>query len=146
MSEDTSDIDAIVASAKNRLRGQNGNRDNGMLPQMSPREILGGDVSATASRAYENYEEMDAAQNRRDLPAVEENVKTLGDLMARYRIGEDPDFRVLIYRLWPKTFPGGILAEGYYATYDQPITEHERRLCIALGKRLALTAVKLARP
>jgi NAD(P)H dehydrogenase (quinone) len=29
---------------------------------------------------------------------------------------------------------------------DQPITEHERKLCIALGKRLALTAVKLARP
>jgi len=29
---------------------------------------------------------------------------------------------------------------------DQPITEHERRLCLALGKRLALTAVKLARP
>jgi len=29
---------------------------------------------------------------------------------------------------------------------DQPITEHERRLCIALGKRLALIALKLARP
>ncbi len=29
---------------------------------------------------------------------------------------------------------------------DQPITEHERKLCMALGKRLALTAVKLARP
>jgi len=29
---------------------------------------------------------------------------------------------------------------------DQPITEHERRLCIALGKRLALTALKLAQP
>ena len=29
---------------------------------------------------------------------------------------------------------------------DAPITEHERKLCIALGKRLALTAVKLARP
>ena len=28
---------------------------------------------------------------------------------------------------------------------DQPITEHERKLCIALGKRLALTALKLAR-
>ena len=28
---------------------------------------------------------------------------------------------------------------------DQPITEHERQLCIALGKRLALTALKLAR-
>jgi len=28
---------------------------------------------------------------------------------------------------------------------DQPITEQERRLCIALGKRLALTAAKLAR-
>ena len=29
---------------------------------------------------------------------------------------------------------------------DQPITEHERKLCLALGKRLALTALKLARP
>ncbi|MBM3341544.1 MAG: NAD(P)H:quinone oxidoreductase [Betaproteobacteria bacterium] len=29
---------------------------------------------------------------------------------------------------------------------DQPITEHERRLCIALGRRLAQTALKLARP
>jgi len=29
---------------------------------------------------------------------------------------------------------------------DQSITEHERRLCMALGKRLALTAMKLARP
>ena len=28
---------------------------------------------------------------------------------------------------------------------DQPITEQERKLCVALGKRLALTAVKLAR-
>jgi NAD(P)H dehydrogenase (quinone) len=28
---------------------------------------------------------------------------------------------------------------------DQPVTEHERRLYLALGKRLALTAVKLAR-
>jgi NAD(P)H dehydrogenase (quinone) len=29
---------------------------------------------------------------------------------------------------------------------DQPITGHEQRLCVALGKRLALTATKLARP
>ncbi len=29
---------------------------------------------------------------------------------------------------------------------DQAITGHERKLCIALGKRLALTALKLARP
>jgi NAD(P)H dehydrogenase (quinone) len=29
---------------------------------------------------------------------------------------------------------------------DQAITEYERKLCIALGKRLAITAVKLARP
>jgi len=124
MSEDVTDIDAIVASAKNRLRGQNGSRDaGGVLPQMSAREIMGDTPSGVVSRAYDSYEEMDAAQSRRELPAVEENVKTLGDLMARYRIGEDPDFRVLIYRLWPKTFAGGILAEGYYATYDQSITE-----------------------
>ena len=29
---------------------------------------------------------------------------------------------------------------------DLPVTEHERKLCIALGRRLALTALKLARP
>jgi NAD(P)H dehydrogenase (quinone) len=29
---------------------------------------------------------------------------------------------------------------------DAPITEHERRLCLALGRRLAQTALKLARP
>ncbi len=29
---------------------------------------------------------------------------------------------------------------------DQPISEHERKLCLALGKRLAITAMKLARP
>ena len=29
---------------------------------------------------------------------------------------------------------------------DLPITEHERKLCLVLGRRLALTAVKLARP
>ena len=29
---------------------------------------------------------------------------------------------------------------------DQPVTEQERKLCIALGKRLAFTALKLARP
>ena len=32
------------------------------------------------------------------------------------------------------------------ASSDQAISEHERKLCIALGKRLALTALKLARP
>jgi NAD(P)H dehydrogenase (quinone) len=29
---------------------------------------------------------------------------------------------------------------------DLPVTEHERKLCLALGRRLALAAVKLARP
>ncbi len=29
---------------------------------------------------------------------------------------------------------------------DQPLTEHERRLCIALGRRLTQVAMKLARP
>jgi NAD(P)H dehydrogenase (quinone) len=32
------------------------------------------------------------------------------------------------------------------ATGDLPVSEHERRLCIALGRRLAETALKLARP
>lgn len=113
-------IDDIVARARAKMRG--GARET--LPQMSTTEILGTTpAQASEGRAFSSYEDMDAAQSQRKLPAAEENVKTLGDLMAKYRVGEDPDFKALLYRTWPKVFAGGVLAEGYYATYDQPVTE-----------------------
>jgi len=109
-------IDDIVAQA--RARSKVSSRE--ALPQMSTPEILGGPIE---NKTFSSYDDMEASQSRRDLPAAEENVKTLGDLMAKYHVGEDPDFKALLYRTWPKVFAGGVLAEGYYATYDQPITE-----------------------
>jgi len=109
-------IDSIVAKARARI----GKAPSGTLPQMSSSEMLGTQASP---KSFGSYEEMEAQQSRRDLPSPEENVKTLGDLMAKYRIGDDPDFKVLLYRAWPKFFANNVIAEGYYASYDQPITE-----------------------
>ena len=109
-------IDDIVRQAQARMKTST----RTVLPQMSTPEILGGNVD---TKSFASYEDMEASQSRRDLPVAEESVKTLGDLMAKYRVGEDPDFKALLYRTWPKVFSGGVLAEGYYATYDQPITE-----------------------
>lgn len=110
------EIDDIVAMARSRIKSS----ARETLPQMSTPEILGGVVD---TKSFASYEDMEASQSRRDLPAAEESVKTLGELMAKYRVGDDPDFKALVYRVWPKVFPGGVLAEGYYAQYDQPFTE-----------------------
>jgi hypothetical protein len=55
-------------------------------------------------------------------PKPAENVKTLGDLYAKYNIGDDPDFRVQVWRTWPKMAPGGKKFDGFYDTWDVPIS------------------------
>jgi len=59
----------------------------------------------------------------RDLPKPAENVKTLGDLIAKYGIGDNPDFKLQVWRTYPKMFPGGLKADGFYDTWDQPLNE-----------------------
>lgn len=58
-----------------------------------------------------------------DLPKPVENVKTVGDLVSKYSIGSKPEFRLQVFRSWPKIFPGGRKADGFYDEYDQPIDE-----------------------
>lgn len=58
----------------------------------------------------------------KDLPDAVESVKTLSDLMARWNIGQDPEFKVDIYRQYPKMFPGGMKADGFYDTWNEPLT------------------------
>jgi hypothetical protein len=58
-----------------------------------------------------------------DLPKPVENVKTIGDLVSKYGIGSKPEFRLQVFRSWPKIFPGGRKADGFYDEYDQPIDE-----------------------
>lgn len=59
----------------------------------------------------------------RELPKPVENMKTLGDLNAKYDIGESPEFKLQVWRLYPKLFPGGVQANGFYDTWDQALTE-----------------------
>lgn len=58
-----------------------------------------------------------------DLPKPAENVKSLGDMISKYGVGQRPDFRLQIYRTWPKVFPGGRKADGFLDDYDSPIDE-----------------------
>lgn len=58
-----------------------------------------------------------------DLPKPAENVKSLGDLISKYGVGQRPDFRLQIFRTWPKVFPGGRKADGFLDDYDTAIDE-----------------------
>ena len=69
-------------------------------------------------------EELDIAELLpRDFPKPAENVKTLGDLIAKYGVGDNPDFKLQVWRTYPKMFPGGAKADGFYDTWDQPLSE-----------------------
>lgn len=52
-----------------------------------------------------------------------ENVKSLGDVIAKYNIGQSTEFKLQVWRTYPKVFPGGGKADGFYDTWDQPLTE-----------------------
>ena len=59
------------------------------------------------------------------IPAPEENVKSLDDMYAKYGIGNRPEFKLQVWRLWPKMAPGGTKFDGYYETWQQPLTLDE---------------------
>jgi len=55
----------------------------------------------------------------------EENVKTLEDMYAKYGIGSNPEFKIQVYREWPKMAPGGAKMDGYYESWDQPLSQDD---------------------
>lgn len=55
----------------------------------------------------------------------EENVKTLEDMYAKYGIGTNPEFKIQVYREWPKMGPGGAKMDGYYESWDQPLSQDD---------------------
>lgn len=72
--------------------------------------------------SQKTMEELDAEQMLpRKLPKPVENVKTLGDLCAKYEIGDSPDFKLQVYRTYPKMFPGAMKADGFYDTWNEPL-------------------------
>lgn len=57
------------------------------------------------------------------LPKPAESHRSLGGMLSKYGIGDDPNFRVQLHRLLPKWLPGGIQGHGYLDEFVQPITE-----------------------
>lgn len=53
-----------------------------------------------------------------------ENTRTLGDLYAKYGIGTNPDFRIQVWRTWPKMMKG-VKIDGFYDTWDQALSEEQ---------------------
>jgi len=56
-------------------------------------------------------------------PEPEEDIRDLDSLQAKYKVGDDPEWSVRIYRLHPPFFPGNINAQGFYDEYHHPISE-----------------------
>jgi hypothetical protein len=59
------------------------------------------------------------------LPKPEGNIRGLGDLYAKFGVGERPEMKVHLYRSYPKIAPGGSKFDGFYDEYDIPITEQQ---------------------
>lgn len=49
----------------------------------------------------------------------------LSEVYAKYGVGSDPNFRVALYRTYPKIAPGGVKFDGYYDEYDVPLSEQQ---------------------
>lgn len=128
-------VDQLVSEARGGKKKRKKNSD------AAEREMPDSGVPS-----FRNHEELDAVRSgtERPLPQPEENVRTLDDLMAKYRLGIDHDFYVEVHRVWPKIFPGGTPAEGLYDTYQQSVTEEFVQTEYGGGKYRAI--VKGPRP
>lgn len=58
-----------------------------------------------------------------ELPKPSENARSLAGMLSKYQIGDNPEFKIQLYRLLPKYFHGGVQAHGYYDEYTHPINE-----------------------
>lgn len=55
-------------------------------------------------------------------PQPTENVKTLGDMYAKFGVGDSPEFNIQVWRTFPKMAPGGRKFDGFYDTWDTPLS------------------------
>jgi hypothetical protein len=70
----------------------------------------------------QSLEDLDDLDAERELPKPVENIKTLGELYAKYEIGARPDFKAILTRSSPK-FWQTVKIDGRYGIFDAPITE-----------------------
>lgn len=93
------------------------------LPADVPEDDVREEEDEREQRPEADDDDGDASLLPRDLPRPSENHRSLGGMLGKYRIGEDPNFRIQLHRLLPKYLPGGIQAHGYLEEFVHPITE-----------------------
>lgn len=60
-----------------------------------------------------------------EAPEPEEKSRSLDDMYAKFGIGSRPEFKIQVHRTWPKMAPGGDKFDGYYDTWDMPLSMDE---------------------
>lgn len=134
------EIDNIIAQAAGNT-DENGDFDLDMEPEDPEVDVVEPTRTKRAGRKRKNGGEQilrdsDGSPDREmtiaelgaksmipsDLPKVVEKVKTLGSLVSKYGIGENSEFKLQVYRTYPKMW-GGNKIDGFYDTWDQPLTE-----------------------
>jgi hypothetical protein len=131
MSEEIDEVPGLVAGAAPRKRRMatrrkpepeadpdTGTASNGTDDDVSDDES---GVEAGKQSTMEDLDLRDMLPSQPMKPA--ENVKSLGDVIAKYNIGNSTEFKLQVWRTYPKIFPGGQKADGFYDTWDQPLTE-----------------------
>lgn len=80
--------------------------------------------SKKAPQKAKTIEEMDLEDMMPEsMPKPAQSIKSLGDMYARYGVGDRPEFKVHLYRSYPKIAPGNIKFDGFYDEYNIPLTE-----------------------
>jgi len=59
---------------------------------------------------------------QKGLPKPAENVKSLGEMLAKYGVGSNPDFQIALWRTSPK-YHKNVKIDGFYGRFDHAISE-----------------------
>jgi len=120
------EIEALVASTEDDGDddGPFEDTDEKEKPKKSSGRRRVGKAKEPKEPKEQTVEELEASEliSSKTLPKVAQNVKTLDDLYSKYGIGDDPDFKIQVWRTWPKTYPGGKKADGFYDTWEMPLS------------------------
>lgn len=121
MSEEVDEIPGLVSGAPKKRRMATKRRPEPETDQSDSDDNGDGSDDGGRQSTMEELEVRDMLPSQSMKPA--ENVKSLGDVIAKYNIGNSPEFKLQVWRTYPKIFPGGVKSDGFYDTWDQPLTE-----------------------
>lgn len=121
------DVDRFVAGLEpdesSQRKRKRATKAVAALPAEMPRDDVAERVERDDVRGDEDEDIDSGPQLPRDLPRPTDTARSLDGVMAKFGIGENPDFKVQLHRLLPKYFPGGVQAYGFMEEFTIPLSE-----------------------